>query len=219
MGSLSARDNGTRVERYRNAIEFGVNYASRYELTSRTIADSRALSDTLSVLQRAIPGAPFVEVDRARSSVVGCIGDQVSLRMTANAPTAIPSGFKLMLPNDGFMQNNGPYYLRRLEEGGYAYGFQSDGRHGNPNNVLHGGAVIGFLDTIMGHFAASSAKRPTATIGFDCRFLTSTQPGAWIEGRVIMRRLTRTLAFVDGEALAGDKLLVTASGIFKVFEG
>ena len=33
-----------------------------------------------------------------------------------------------------------------------------------------------------------------------------------------MRRLTRTLAFVDGEALADGKLLVTASGIFRVFE-
>ena len=123
-----------------------------------------------------------------------------------------------MQPNDGFMANNGPYYLRRLPVGGYEYGFQSDTRHGNPNNVLHGGAVIGFLDTIMGHFAAASAKRPTATIGFDTRFLASTPPGAWIEGRVIMRRMARTLAFVDGEASADGKLLVTASGIFRVFE-
>ncbi len=139
--------------------------------------------------------------------------------MSSAAPPSIPTGFKLMLPNDGFMSNNGPYYLRRIAEGGYEYGFQSDERHKNPNNVLHGGAVVGFLDTIMGHFAASSAKRPTATIGFDCRFLASTPPGSWIEGRVIMRRLARTLAFVDGEAIADGKLLVAASGIFKVFEG
>ena len=59
---------------------------------------------------------------------------------------------------------------------------------------------------------------PTATIGFDCRLLASTQPGSWIEGRAIMRRMTRTLAFVDGEAIADGKLLVTASGIFRVFE-
>jgi acyl-coenzyme A thioesterase PaaI-like protein len=140
--------------------------------------------------------------------------------MSPSPPPDIPNGFKLMLPNDGFMANTGTYYLCRLpEDGGYAYGFQSDDRHRNPNNVLHGGAVIGFLDTIMGHFAATSAKRPTATIGFDTRFLASTQPGAWIEGRVMMRRMTRTLAFVDGEAIADGKLLVTASGIFKVFEG
>jgi acyl-coenzyme A thioesterase PaaI-like protein len=138
--------------------------------------------------------------------------------MSATSPPDIPPGFKLMQPNDGFMANNGPYYLRRLPEGGYEYGFQSDDRHRNPNNVLHGGAVIGFLDTVLGHFAAASAKRPTATIGFDCRLLASTQPGSWIEGRAIMRRMTRTLAFVDGEAIADGKLLVTASGIFRVFE-
>jgi acyl-coenzyme A thioesterase PaaI-like protein len=138
--------------------------------------------------------------------------------MSQESPPPIPPGFKLMLPNDGFMANNGPYYLRRIAEDGYAYGFQSDDRHTNPNNVLHGGAIIGFLDTIMGHFAASSAKRPTATIGFDSRFLAGARPGAWIDGRVIMRRMTRTLAFIDGEAIAEGTLLVTASGIFKVFE-
>jgi len=138
--------------------------------------------------------------------------------MSDTLPPGVPLGFKLMLPNEGFMATNGPYYLRRLPEGGYEYGFQSDARHQNPNNVLHGGAVIGFLDTIMGHFAAASAKSPTATIGFDCRFLASARPGPWIEGRAIMRRMTRTLAFVDGEAIADGKLLVTASGIFKVFE-
>jgi acyl-coenzyme A thioesterase PaaI-like protein len=139
--------------------------------------------------------------------------------MSEETSPTIPAGFKLMLPNDGFMANNGPYYLRRIAEGGYEYGFQSDDRHKNPNDVLHGGAIIGFLDTIMGHFAASSAKRPTATIGFDTRFLAGARPGSWIEGRVIMRRLTRTLAFVDGEASAEGTLLVTASGIFRVFEG
>ena len=138
--------------------------------------------------------------------------------MSQESSPPIPPGFKLMLPNDGFMANNGPYYLRRIAEGGYEYGFQSDDRHKNPNNVLHGGAIIGFLDTIMGHFAASSAKRPTATIGFDTRFLAGARPGAWIDGRVIMRRMTRTLAFIDGEAIAEGTLLVTASGIFKVFE-
>lgn len=138
--------------------------------------------------------------------------------MSQDSPPSIPSGFKLMLPNEGFTANNGPYYLRRIAEGGYEYGFQSDDRHRNPNNVLHGGAVLGFLDTIMGQFAASVAKRSTATIGFDSRFLAAGRPGAWIDGRVTMRRLTRTLAFVDGEASGDGKLLVTAAGIFKVFE-
>ena len=139
--------------------------------------------------------------------------------MSEILPPGVPPGFKLMLPNDGFMGNNGPYYLRRLPDGGSEYGFQSDERHRNPNNVLHGGAVIGFLDTSLGHFAATVAKRPTATIGFATRFLASTQPGSWIEGRAIMRRRTRTLAFGDGEAVADGKLIVTASGSFGVFEG
>jgi len=138
--------------------------------------------------------------------------------MSDAMPPPIPAGFKMMLPNHGFMGNNGPYYLRRLAEDGYEYGFLSDARHGNPNGVLHGGALLGFLDNCMGHFATATAKRPTATIGFDSRFLASARPGAWIEGRVVMRRLARTLAFVDAEAISDGNVLVTASGIFRVFE-
>ena len=33
-----------------------------------------------------------------------------------------------------------------------------------------------------------------------------------------LRKLTRSFAFVDGEAFEGDKLLVTASAIFRVFD-
>lgn len=138
--------------------------------------------------------------------------------MSSTLPPGVPSDFKLLLPNDGFLANNGPYYLRRVAESGYEYGFQSDARHTNPNGVLHGGAILGFLDSIMGHFAAATSKRPTATIGFDSRFLAAAKPGPWIDGRVTMRRLTRTLAFVDGEASADGTVLVTATGIFKVFE-
>ena len=61
--------------------------------------------------------------------------------MSQETPPTPPPGFKLMLPNDGFMANNGPYYLRRIPDSGYEYGFQSDDRHKNPNNVLHGGAT------------------------------------------------------------------------------
>ena len=33
-----------------------------------------------------------------------------------------------------------------------------------------------------------------------------------------MKKVTRSFAFVDAEAFAGDKLLVTAAAVFRIFE-
>ncbi len=78
--------------------------------------------------------------------------------------------------------------------------------------------MLGFLDTILGHAVVREAKRPCATVSLDSRFISTVAPGAWIGGRVTTRKLTRSFAFVDAEAFAGDKLLVTATAIFRIFD-
>jgi hypothetical protein len=56
------------------------------------------------------------------------------------------------------------------------------------------------------------------TVSLDSRFIDTASPGAWIDGRTTLRKLTRSFAFVDGEAFEGDKLLVAATAIFRVFD-
>jgi acyl-coenzyme A thioesterase PaaI-like protein len=129
-----------------------------------------------------------------------------------------PPGFEHLFPEDNFERLNGPFYRRMASDGSATYGFHSDARHGNSNGVIHGGALVLFLDHMMGHYLASVVQCPTATIGLDSRFIAGVSPGPWIEGSVTIRRRARTLAFVDGEASADGKLLATASGIFRVFE-
>jgi acyl-coenzyme A thioesterase PaaI-like protein len=130
-----------------------------------------------------------------------------------------PAGFQPFGVTDGFIGHNGPYYWRQDSEGQLEFGFQTDARHGNPNGVLHGGAVLGFLDTILGHAVVRGAQRPCATISLDSRFIATAAPGEWIGGRTTIRKLTRSFAFVDAEALAGERLLVTATAVFRIFEG
>jgi acyl-coenzyme A thioesterase PaaI-like protein len=129
-----------------------------------------------------------------------------------------PPGFQPFEIRDGFIGHNGPYFWRQVSDGAFEFGFQTDARHGNPNGVLHGGAVLTFLDTILGHAVVREAGRPCATVSLDSRFIATAPPGAWVGGRTVMKKLTRTFAFVDAEAFAGDKLLVTATAIFRIFE-
>ncbi|MCC8964826.1 PaaI family thioesterase [Bradyrhizobium sp. Pear76] len=128
-----------------------------------------------------------------------------------------PEGFKLLPNRPGFIDHNGPYYWRE-SEAGPEWGFQSDERHGNPYGYIHGGAILGFLDTALGSAVFVATKRKCATVSLDSRFVSGTAPGSWIIGRTIVKKITRTFAFVDGEAFAGDKLLVTAAAVFRVFD-
>lgn len=129
-----------------------------------------------------------------------------------------PPGFQPFGVTDGFIGHNGPYFWRKGEDGLYEFGFQTDARHGNPNGVLHGGAVLAFLDTILGHAVVFQARKKCATVSLDSRFIGTAAPGAWVSGRTTLRKLTRSFAFVDAEAYEGDKLLVASTAIFRIFD-
>ncbi|WP_342722084.1 PaaI family thioesterase [Bradyrhizobium sp. B097] len=129
-----------------------------------------------------------------------------------------PEGFKLLPSRPGFIDHNGPYYCRETGDAAPEWGFQSDDRHGNPYGYIHGGAILGFLDTALGSAVFMATKRKCATVSLDTRFVGGAAPGPWIIGRTTVKKVTRTFAFVDAEAFAGDRLLVTAAAVFRVFD-
>ncbi len=130
----------------------------------------------------------------------------------------LPPGFKTIADDGGFVTVNGPYYWRRDDSGLLEYRFFSEQRHANPNGVLHGGAILGFLDTVIGKAIVHETKRNCATISLDSRFVAAAPVAAWIVGRVSIKKVTRSLAFADGEASADGNLLVTATTIFRLFD-
>ncbi|OFX05213.1 MAG: thioesterase [Alphaproteobacteria bacterium RIFCSPHIGHO2_12_FULL_66_14] len=118
----------------------------------------------------------------------------------------------------GYIGLSGPYYWKREPSGLVVYGFQSDARHGNPNGVLHGAAITTFVDTFLGHAVVAATGRLCATIALNSQFVAGVPTGGWISGRANVRKLTRTMAFLDAEVSAQETLLLTATAIFRVFE-
>lgn len=129
-----------------------------------------------------------------------------------------PAGYTPFAEGGGFIGHNGPYYWMKEPSGEFVYGFQSDSRHGNPNGVLHGAAVLAFVDTLLGHAVVSRTGRMCATVALNSQFLAGAPAGGWVMGRARLRKLTRTMAFLDAEASAGEALLLTATAIFRVFD-
>jgi hypothetical protein len=76
--------------------------------------------------------------------------------------------------------------------------------------------VLGFLDTILGSTLFAVTRKRCATVSLDSRFVSGVAAGPWITGRATVKKVTRTFAFVDAEAFAGDKLLVTTAAVPRV---
>lgn len=129
----------------------------------------------------------------------------------------VPEGFEPFAESSGYIGHNGPYYAKALPDGSFRYGFKTDQRHGNPNNVIHGSAIIGFVDTLFGHLIVRTTGRHCATISLNSEFISSTQAGAWVEATVHFKRATKNLAFASAEVFFEDKLLFSGSSVFKLF--
>lgn len=134
----------------------------------------------------------------------------------SQAPAA-PEGFTRFDEMGGYIGLSGPYWWRR-DGDEFVYGFASDERHGNPNGVLHGAAILTFLDTCLGRAVVMSTGRICATIALNAQFVSPAPAGSWITGRVQIRKTTRTMVFLDAEARSGENLLVTATAIFRLFD-
>lgn len=129
-----------------------------------------------------------------------------------------PQGFRPLriAGPGGYIENNGPYYWR-TDDGRVSYGFIADARHANPSGVVHGGAIMGFVDTVMGRYIMHKTGRRCATIALDTRFVAAAPVGSWIETHTAITQQTGSMAFIDTQATADGRLVVTVSAIFKLF--
>jgi uncharacterized protein (TIGR00369 family) len=85
-----------------------------------------------------------------------------------------------------------------------------DRDHFNPNGVLHGGVLMGLLDTAMGHAVAvmvAAQGRYNAAAQMNVHFLLPIKQGT-IRARAEVRKLGKRLAVVDAEATDDEGRLV-----------
>jgi len=129
-----------------------------------------------------------------------------------------PEGYTPFPFKDGYIGHNGPFFFAQQEDESYRYGFKTDERHANPNNVIHGAALVGFIDTVFGHHIVQTTGRLCATISLTTEFISSAETGSWIETKVNQKRVTGSMAFLNAEILFEDKILMSATSVFKLFK-
>lgn len=116
----------------------------------------------------------------------------------------------------GFLGLVGPV-LERWQDGRPQLAFTAQDKHRNKIGVVQGGMLVTLVDRAMGvaAYAAVDRKR-VATIQLDTHFLAAAQVDDFIVARPDVVRVTRSVVFVEARVCAGDRVLLTAKGIWKI---
>jgi acyl-coenzyme A thioesterase PaaI-like protein len=136
--------------------------------------------------------------------------------VTAEA-SAPPDGFVESRDRGPYTTHNGPLFHKRDGER-FFHGFRVLKRHCNGLGTLHGGMLMSFADGLMGGACFVVAKVPAMTVRVTADFLSIAKTGDWIEGEARVKRATKSLVFVEADIHANGRLIMTASGIFKIME-
>lgn len=102
------------------------------------------------------------------------------------------------------------YIPREASSGTSTWEYQVDPAHFNPNGVLHGGVLMGLLDTAMGHAVATMVVpdgRFNAAAQMNVHFIAPIREGT-IRACAQVRKIGKRLAVVEAEATDQDGRLV-----------
>lgn len=117
----------------------------------------------------------------------------------------------------GFNLFAGPFY--RLKDDGDVrrFAFIAGDKHMNSVGSVHGGLLMTFADIAMSRTSRlATGAHSCSTVSLNCDFASAGRLGDLIEIRVRMTRQTRTLAFLSSETSANGKVLMVASGLWRI---
>ena len=117
----------------------------------------------------------------------------------------------------GFMKHNGGLLFRTISENEYEFKATIKENHLNAAGITHGGFIAAFVDAGAGTAAHSSAdQNPCVTISLELKFISAVKLGQELVGKTKIQKKTKSMVFLTCKLTAEDKIVATASGIWKI---
>ena len=117
----------------------------------------------------------------------------------------------------GFMKHNGGVLFRVISEIEYEFKSTINENHLNSAGITHGGYISALVDAGSGTAAHRAAVNvPCVTISLDLKFIGASKIGDEIIGRTKILKKTRTLVFLFCELKCNNKIITSASGVWKI---
>ena len=141
----------------------------------------------------------------------------VMLKTQTSAPIWVPDGYKKLGWHAGFDVLVGPMYYKKEESGEYKFITKILDKHLNANGIAHGGYSMTLADIFLGTSVfVASGKKPCSTISLNCNFVSPGLQDDLVECDAKVTRTTKSLVFIEGNLISKDKVILSASGIWKI---
>ena len=119
----------------------------------------------------------------------------------------------------GFMKHNGGVMFRNISNTEYEFKSTISENHLNAAGITHGGYLSALVDAGAGTAAHRSADNaPCVTISLDLKFIGASKVDDEIIGHVKILKKTKTLVFLFCELKCKDKIITSASGVWKILK-
>ena len=129
------------------------------------------------------------------------------------------NSFEQISLQHGFMKHNGGVMFRNISESEYEFKSVINENHLNAAGITHGGYLAALIDAGAGTAAHRSAQNvPCVTISLDLKYIGASKIGDEIIGHVKILKKTKTLVFLFCELKCNDKIITSASGVWKILK-
>ena len=119
----------------------------------------------------------------------------------------------------GFMKHNGGVLFRSISDSEFEFKSTINENHLNAAGITHGGYLSALVDAGAGTAAHRSADNaPCVTISLDLKFIGASKVGDEIIGHVKILKKTKTLVFLFCELRCENKIITSASGVWKILK-
>ena len=117
----------------------------------------------------------------------------------------------------GFMKHNEGLLFREISKSEFEFKTTIKENHLNKAGITHGGYIATIIDSGAGTGAHRIANNSQCvTISLDIKFIGATKLGDEIVGFVKILKRTRSMVFLICHLKSNEKIIASASGIWKI---
>ena len=119
----------------------------------------------------------------------------------------------------GFMKYNGGVLFKTISQDEYHFKTTIKENHLNAAGITHGGFIAAVVDAGAGTAAHRAANQnPCVTVSLELKFISAIKLGQELLGKTKIQKKTKSMIFLTCELSAENKIVATASGVWKILK-
>ena len=127
--------------------------------------------------------------------------------------------FEQISIKSSFMKHNGGLLFRELSKSQFEFKTKIEKTHLNTAGITHGGYISSIIDSGAGTGAHRATNNsPCVTISLDIKFIGTTKLNDEIFGFVKILKQTKSMVFLICHLKSNEKIIASASGIWKILK-